>query len=133
MHYLTRDAFVKDPGLVKNIFALFNYYRNYHIYNEQVEKYHDIFSGNLLLQDTENEDEYSEYLINENDISEFWTLNPKFVETYKNFIYAWSLKLSKAIKLKFEKEDPNPLPWERLERPPIKRVEKPEDIEENNK
>ena len=133
MHYLTRDTFMYDPGLVKDILALFNYYRNYHVYNEQIEKQHDIFSGNIMMQDTENEDEYSEYLINENDISEFWTLNPKFVETYKNFIYAWSLKLSKAIKLKFEKEDPNPLPWERLERPPIKRVEKPEDIEENNK
>ena len=132
MHYLTRDTFMYDPGLVRNIFALFNYYRNYHSYNEQIEKQHDIF-GNLMMQDTENEDEYSEYLINENDISEFWNLNQKFVETYKNFIYAWSLKLSKAIKLKFEKEDPNPLPWKRLERPPIKRIEKPEDIEESNK
>jgi hypothetical protein len=131
MHYLTRDTFMYEPGLVNDIFQLFNYYRNYHLYNEQIEKQHDIFSGHLVLQDTENEDEYSEYLINENDISEFWNINPKFVETYKNFIHAWSLKLAKAIKLKFEKEDPNPLPRQRLEKPPIKRIEKPEDIEDD--
>ena len=130
MHYLTRDTFMYDPGLIRNTFALFNYYRNYHIYNEQIEKNHDIFGGNLMMQDTENEDEYSEYLIDENDISEFWNLNPKFVETFKSFIYAWSLKLAKAIMLKYEKEFPNPLPWKRLEPPPVKRVEKPEELEE---
>ena len=133
MHYLTRDTFMYEPSLVKDILALFNYYRNYHLYNEQIEKQHDIFSGNLMLQDTENEDEFSEYLINENDISEFWNLNANFIETYKNFISAWSMKLAKAIKLKYEKEDPNPLPRKRLEVPPIKRVEKPQDIEDSDK
>ena len=129
MHYLTRDTFVNEPGLVKNIFALFNYFRNYHILNEQIEKHMDIFSGNLLLQDTENEDEYSEYLINENDISEFWSLNPKFVETFKNFIYAWSSKIAKSIRTKYGIEDPNPLPRKKLERPLDKRIAKPEEFE----
>ena len=133
MHYLTRDTFMYEPSLVKDTLALFNFYRNYHIYNEQIEKQHDIFSGNLMMQDTENEDEFSEYLINENDISEFWNLNPKFIETYKNFVSAWSMKLAKSIQLKYEKEDPNPLPRKRLEVPPIKRVEKPKDIEESDK
>ena len=132
MHYLTRDTFMYDPGLIQDIFALFNFYRNYHVYNEQIEKQHDIFSGQLILQDTENEDEYSEYLIDENDISEFWNLNPKFIETYKNFIYAWSCKLAKAIKLKYEKEFPNPLPRKKLVRPPIKAVEKPEEEKESD-
>ena len=132
MHYLTRDTFMYDPGLIQDILALFNFYRNYHLYNEQIEKQHDIFSGQLMLQDTENEDEYAEYLIDENDISEFWNLNPKFVETYKNFIYAWSCKLAKAIKLKYEKEFPNPLPRKKLERPPVKAVEKPEDLKEDS-
>ena len=132
MHYLTRDTFMYDPGLIQDILALFNFYRNYHLYNEQIEKQHDIFSGQIMLQDTENEDEYSEYLIDENDISEFWNLNPKFVETYKNFIYAWSCKLAKAIKLKFEKQFPNPLPRKKLDRPPIKAVEKPEDLKEDS-
>ena len=132
MHYLTRDTFMYDPGLIQDIFALFNFYRNYHLYNEQIEKQHDIFSGQLMLQDTENEDEYSEYLIDENDISEFWNLNAKFVETYKKFIYAWSTKLAKAIKLKYEKEFPNPLPRKRLEKPPVKRIEKPEDIKDDS-
>ena len=132
MHYLTRDTFMYEPVLIKDIIALFNYYRNYHYYNEQIEKQTDIFTQNLMLQDTDNEDEYSEYLVNENDISEFWNINRKFVETYKNFILAWSQKLAKAIKLKFEKEFPNPLPWVRLEQPPIKRIERPEDLEEND-
>ena len=132
MHYLTRDTFMYDPGLIQDILALFNFYRNYHLYNEQIEKQHDIFSGQLMLQDTENEDEYAEYLIDENDISEFWNLNPKFIETYKNFIYAWSCKLAKAIKLKYEKEFPNPLPRKKLERPPVKAVEKPEDLKEDS-
>ena len=132
MHYLTRDTFMYDPGLIQDIFALFNFYRNYHVYNEQIEKQHDIFSGQLILQDTENEDEYSEYLIDENDISEFWNLNPKFVETYKNFIYAWSCKLSKALKLKYEKEFPNPLPRKKLDRPPIKAVEKPDESKDSD-
>ena len=132
MHYLTRDTFMYDPGLIQDILALFNFYRNYHLYNEQIEKQHDIFSGQLMLQDTENEDEYAEYLIDENDISEFWNLNPKFVETYKNFIYAWSCKLAKAIKLKYEKEFPNRLPRKKLERPPVKAVEKPEDLKEDS-
>jgi hypothetical protein len=43
------------------------------------------------------------------------------------------MKLAKSIQLKYEKEDPNPLPRNRLEVPPIKRVEKPEDIEESDK
>ena len=132
MHYLTRDTFMYDPGLIQDILALFNFYRNYHVYNEQIEKQHDIFSGQLMLQDTENEDEYAEYLIDENDISEFWNLNPKFVETYKSFIYAWSCKLAKAIKLKYEKEFPNPLPRKKLERPPVKAVEKPEDLKDDS-
>ena len=132
MHYLTRDTFMYDPGLIQDILALFNFYRNYHLYNEQIEKQHDIFSGQLMLQDTENEDEYAEYLIDENDISEFWNLNPKFVETYKNFIYAWSCKLAKAIKLKYEKEFPNPKKKKKLERPPVKAVEKPEDLKEDS-
>ena len=132
MHYLTRDTFMYDPGLIQDIFALFNFYRNYHVYNEQIEKQHDIFSGQLILQDTENEDEYSEYLIDENDISEFWNLNPKFVETYKNFIYAWSCKSSKALKLKYEKEFPNPLPRKKLDRPPIKAVEKPDESKDSD-
>ena len=132
MHYLTRDTFMYDPGLMQDILSLFNFYRNYHLYNEQIEKQHDIFSGQLMLQDTENEDEYAEYLIDENDISEFWNLNTKFVETYKSFIYAWACKLSKAIKLKYEKEFPNPLPRQKLERPPIKMVEKPEDLKDSD-
>ena len=120
IHYLTKNTFMYDPGLKRDILALFNYYRNYHLYNEQIEEQNSIndkFIGQSMLQDTENEDEFAEYLIDENDINEFWNLNPKFVETYKNLIYSWSCKLAKAIKLKYEQEFPNPLPRKKLKRP----------------
>ena len=129
MHYLTRDTFNYEPVVIRDILALFNYYRNYHIYNEQIEKKQNVLSNNFILQENDNEDEFSEFLINENEISEFWNLNPEFIETYKKFISHWSFKLAKAIKLKFEQVDPNPLPWERLEKPPNKRIELPK---ENN-
>ena len=133
MHYLTRDTFMYEPGLVRNIYALFNYYRNYHLYNEEIEKKRDVLNGNLMMTDNDNEDEFAEFLINENDISEFWNINPQFVENYKAFISGWSLKIAKAIKLKFEQIDPNPLPRERLERPPNKTMILPEEKEEEEK
>ena len=133
MHYLTRDTFMFDPGVIRDTLALFNHYRNYHIYNEQIEKNNNVLGGNIMAQENENEDEYSEFLINENEISEFWNLNQEFIETYKRFIYGWSLKLAKAIKLKFEQIDPNPLPIERLERPPNKKIELPKEDDEEEK
>ena len=107
-----------------------NYYRNYHIYNKEVEEQNNVFSSsNAEFKDI---DEFADYLVPESTITEFWNLNPKFVETYKSFIYAWSCKLAKAIKLKYEKEFPNPLPRKKLERPPVKAVEKPEDLKDDS-
>ena len=126
IHYLTRDTFISNPKVATSCLGLFNYYRNYHIYNEQIEKQEDSFKGMLTLEGTENEDEYAEFLIPEHEITQFWDLNPAFVETFRKFIYSWSVKLAKVIRLKFSKNDPNLLPRKRIARPKIKTIKRRE-------
>ena len=117
MHYLTRDTFNNNPTMLKEILALMNYYRNYHIYNKAVESQDDIFNNNMVFRD---EDEFADYLVPESSITEFWTLNSQFVETFKNYVYSWACRLGKLIRLKYQKSDPNLLPKRNLERPPDK-------------
>jgi hypothetical protein len=114
MHYLTRDTFNNNPTMLKDILALMNYYRNYHIYNKAVESQDDIFNNNMQFRD---EDEYANLLVPESSITEFWNLNPQFVETFKNYVYSWACRLGKLIRLKYQKSDPNLKPRQRLERP----------------
>lgn len=120
MHYLTRDAFQNEPSTMKEVLALMNYYRNYHIFNEQVEKQENIFNNNIVFIDV---DEFAEFLVPENQISEFWKMNSSFIETYKRFILDWSSKLARKIRLKYSKNDPNLAPKRRLERPKDKTLE----------
>lgn len=117
MHYLTRDTFNNNPTMLKEILALMNYYRNYHIYNKAVESQDDIFNNNMEFRD---EDEFADYLVPESQITEFWNINSEFVETYKNYVYAWACRLGKLIRLKYQKTDPNLQPRKGLERPPDK-------------
>ena len=133
IHYLTRDTFINSPKTVTNCLGLFNYYRNYHIYNEHIEKQEDSFKGMLAFEGNENEDEYAEYLIPEDKISSFWNLNPAFVETFRKFIYSWSIKIAKTIKLKFSKNDRNLLPRKRLARPKNKTIKRRESSDEEDK
>ena len=114
MHYLTRDTFNNNPTMLKDILALMNFYRNYHIYNKAVESQDDIFNNNMQFRD---EDEVADMLVPESSITEFWNLNPQFVETFKNYVYSWATRLGKLIRLKFQKTDPNLQPRKRLERP----------------
>ena len=114
MHYLVRDTFSNNPTMIREILALLNYYRNYHLYNEQVEKQEDIFNTGMAFIDN---DEFAEFLVPENNITEFWNLNTAFVDTFKNYVYAWSNRLAKLIKLKYQKSDVNLLPKRRYQRP----------------
>ena len=132
IHYLTRDTFINSPKTVTNCLGLFNYYRNYHLYSEQIEKQEDSFKGLLTLEGTENEDEYAEFLIPEEEITQFWNLNPAFVETFKKFIFSWSIKLAKIIKLKFSKNDRNLLPRKRLPKPKIKTIKRRDSSDEED-
>ena len=133
IHYLTRDTFISSPKVVKSCLGLFNYYRNYHIYNEQIEKQEDSFRGMLTWEGNENEDEYAEYLVPEENITQFWHLNPAFVETYSKFIFSWAKKLAKIIKLKYSRNDRNLLPRRRLTRPVNKTIKRRESSDEEDK
>ena len=104
LHYLVRDTFNNNPTMLREFLALLNFYRNYHIYNEQVEKQDDVFNNNMVFIDN---DEYAKSLVPENNITRFWDLNTEDCENFKNYIYSWANRLAKLIKLKFQKNDPN--------------------------
>ena len=55
-------------------------------------------------------------------VREFWNINGTFVDTFKNFVYAWARKLAKLIRLKYQKNDVNLLPKRVLKRPDDKTV-----------
>ena len=136
MHYLTRDTFNNNPIMLKEILALMNYYRTYHIYNKAVESQEDIFNNNMEFKD---EDEFAELLIPHSSITEFWNLNAEFIETFKEYVYSWACRLGKLIRLKYQKSDINLLPRKNLERPQdktaevkVERREWEEEYEENN-
>jgi hypothetical protein len=112
MHYLVIDTFNNNPSMLKDHFALMNYYRNYHIYNEDIES-QDIF-GSIEFEVI---DEYEEYLVPRNTITEFWSLNTTFVETFKNYVYSWATRLARLIRLKYEKNDVNLFPRRGLKKP----------------
>ena len=123
LHILVKKTFKNDVEPLDDIFALFNYYRNYHLENEFIEKKENknIAKNNYEFEGLPNadEDEYSLYFIKEEDIEVFFDTNDEFVETCKNNIFIWSLKLAKLIKDKFSRKDPYLLP--------IKQMTKPED------
>ena len=118
MHYLVRDTFHTDPTMLKEVLALMNYYRNYHVYNKEVEEQNNVFgNSNAEFKDI---DEFADYLVPESTITEFWHLNPQFVDMFKNYVYSWATKLGKLIRLKFEKSDTNLLPKRGLQKPQIR-------------
>ena len=120
MHYLVSDTFNNDPSMIKDVLALMNYYRNYHIHNDEVESQNNIFkNNNLQFKDI---DEFADYLVPKSTITEFWHLNPTFVDTFKNYVYSWATRLGKLIRLKFEKSDANLLPKRGLEKPKTRTV-----------
>ena len=134
MHYLVRDTFHTDPTMLKEVLALMNYYRNYHIYNKEVEEQNNVFnSSNVEFKDF---DEFADYLVPESTITEFWNMNPQFVDMFKNYVYSWATRLGKLIRLKYEKSDTNLLPKRGLQKPQIRTANieegKNEEDEENN-
>ena len=133
MHYLVRDTFHTDPTMLKEVLALMNYYRNYHIYNKEVEEQNNVFSSNNV--EFKDYDEFSDYLVPESTITEFWNMNPQFVDMFKNYVYSWATRLGKLIRLKYEKSDTNLLPKRGLQKPQIRTAnieEERNDDEENN-
>jgi succinate dehydrogenase/fumarate reductase flavoprotein subunit len=41
---------VVSRAMTKEILALYNYYRNYHIYNSEIEKETDYFNNNIVYR-----------------------------------------------------------------------------------
>jgi hypothetical protein len=119
IHYLTRDTYSNNPNMIKNFFALLNYYKNYHLNNNEINNCEDIFGDDMIYKDY---DEFTKYLIDKSDLSEFWDFNKKFVETYQEFIYGWGVKLSNLIINKFAQNDPDLKPRKRLKKPPNKTI-----------
>lgn len=103
-HYLTRDAFRGNPVLTKDILALMNYYRNYHIANEAVEKSIDVLNNNIQYKDI---DEFSAGLVPEEQITAFFQKNVTFCEKFKKFIFQWAVGVGRAIRLKYARQDMN--------------------------
>ena len=103
IHYLTRDTFINNPIKLNSLLPLMNYYRNNHLYKKEVESQDNIFD-NIVLND---EDEYADFLIPENSITQFLELNAEFVDTFKNYVYSWACRLGKLIRLKYQKYDEN--------------------------
>ena len=123
LHYLTRDTFQNEPEMIKELLVLLNYYRNYHLFNEQVEKQRDVFNNNEL--EFTDVDEFAERLIPEDTITKFWELNKQFIITYKNFIYAWATKLAGLVRRKYRKttEQNNENIKQKIKRTKNKKVE----------
>ena len=119
IHYLTKDTYSNNPNMIKNFFALLNYYKNYHLNNNEINNCEDIFGDDMIYKDY---DEFTKYLINKSDLSEFWDFDTKFIETYQEFIYGWGVKLSNLIINKFAQKDPDLKPRKRLKRPPDKTI-----------
>ena len=121
LHYLTRDTFKNDVDKLDDICALFNYYRNYHLQNEFIEKkkVKDISKEDYNFEGLPNadEDEYGKYFITEEEIGDFFTMNSSFVEAFRNYIFIWAIKLAKLIKDKFSEKDPNLLPRKPMQKP----------------
>ena len=105
LHYLVRDLFKKKQQKINDILALFNYYRNYHLYNEQIEKNKDKINKKFCIEENDNDDEYIGLLLSYRDVKEFFDNNIKYIEEFKESIYIWSIELVKIIKNKYIKKD----------------------------
>ena len=108
IYYLTIDTFYNSPAELKEIFSLLNYFRNYHIYKDELEKFvyeNDIFDDNdNVYKVLRDEDEYAEFLIPKESITEFWNLDvsDEFIKLFKTSVYSWACTLGKSIRLKYK-------------------------------
>ena len=105
LHYLVKDIFKKKQKKINDIIALFNYYRNYHLYNEQIEKLKDKINTKINIEENDRDDEYIGLLLPYKEVKEFFDENTKSVEEFKDDIFNWSIDLAKNIKNKFTEND----------------------------
>ena len=81
----------KYLDLIKNILVTNPTKNDFLKLKSEIEKLEEFIKENKIkiidltknIEGTENEDEYAEFLIPEEKISEFWNLNSAFVETFR--------------------------------------------------
>ena len=97
LHFLTRDTFKNNPQIQIDGLSLINYYRNYHINDDEVKNQKNIYPNYKIFKD---KDQFAQFLVSESKITPVWEINPSFVETYKKFIFEWAVNLSKILRIK---------------------------------
>ena len=101
LHHLVKKIFRKKLKVKNDIIALFNYYRNYHLFDAKIEKLKDKINQEIIIEENDNEDEYNKNLLPLNDIKRFFNENNKTLEEFMDRIYDWSFELSKNLRNKF--------------------------------
>ena len=101
LHNLVKNLFKKKLKLKNDILALFNYYRNYHLFDEKIEKLKDKINDKVIIEENDNEDEYNKNLLRLNDINKLLDENEKISEEFMDKIYEWAIKLAKNLRNKF--------------------------------
>ena len=136
LHMLVKNTYKNDVEPLDDIYALFNYFRNYNLENEFIEKE----KKKIIKDDYDfeglpdvNVDEYAKYFLNEEEIEVFFDTNTVFVETFQNNIFIWSMKLSRLIKDKFSRNDPYLLPIKQIAKPEDKIYKEPQEKKDEEK
>ena len=105
LHYLVRDIFKKKQKKMNDILAIFNYYRNYHLYNAKIEQLKDRINEKINFEENENEDEYSGALLSYREVEDFFNQNSKYINEFKEDIYNWSIELAQKLRNKLYEND----------------------------
>ena len=101
LHDLVKKIFEKKLKLKNDVLALFNYYRNYHLFDENIEKLKDKFNDKIDIEENDNKDEYIKNLLPLHKIKTFFNENDKILNEYMDNIYNWAIELSKNLRKKF--------------------------------
>ena len=101
LHDLVKKIFEKKLKLKNDVLALFNYYRNYHLFDENIEKLKDKFNDKIDIEENDSQDEYIKNLLPLHKIKTFFNENDKILNEYMDNIYNWAIELSKNLRKKF--------------------------------
>ena len=101
LHNLVKKIFEKKLKLKNDVLALFNYYRNYHLFDENIEKLKDKFNEKIDIEENDSQDEYNKNLLPLHKIKIFFNENNKNVDEFMDNIYNWAIELSKNLRKKF--------------------------------
>ena len=101
LHYLVKQIFENKLKIKNDLIALFNYYRNYHLFDEKIEIMKDKINKIIKIDEKEFEDEYAKNLLPFEDIETLFNKNKKIIEEYMTILYNWAIQLSQNLNSKF--------------------------------